>query len=165
MKRILLRYFTLMLLVANTLPVLAPAALLLRKWATREEMEERLEAERLTSVSTHHQNVQWLDDHECLIGGRLFDVKTVTRHRDTVVLEGIFDDAETEIEEALAEQGAPDTNGESAVMFKFTQLKASPLHALIYVTSPNTIHIRTCIAGSSSTLSRPVNVPTQPPRA
>lgn len=97
------------LLAVTLIPVILPGLLSLQKTFVQWEMKEKLEKEKLHTLKLPAAQVQWaIIGNECIIDGRMFDVKTSREEGNMLVLEGLYDDEETALEKAIAHTSAPE---------------------------------------------------------
>ncbi|MEY3153341.1 MAG: hypothetical protein RLZZ333_1938, partial [Bacteroidota bacterium] len=62
------------------------------------EMKEKLEIDHLEKIKLNVDEVVWYEkDHEIIVNGSLFDVKAFAKQGDSIIFEGIFDQAETQL--------------------------------------------------------------------
>ncbi|MEP7107482.1 MAG: hypothetical protein ABI760_05855 [Ferruginibacter sp.] len=91
-----------MLLVAAS-PLLFFAGFLIRQTILLHEMEERLENGSLQTITVKQADIYWLKKNkEVIIDGKLFDVKSFTITDNKIMLTGIFDVDEDELEKEFA---------------------------------------------------------------
>lgn len=66
-------------------------------------MMEKMEKDELQTINIPTAGIRWYKkNHELMIDGKMFDVKSMTQHGDSTTLTGLFDDDDTELHEALA---------------------------------------------------------------
>lgn len=94
------------LLVLFSIPVLSPFVLQLQQLYVQHEMEEALEKKQLMIVRVHSTAVKWIHKNkECLIDGKMFDVKSSAAEGSSyVALTGLFDEHEKQIKEQISKQ-------------------------------------------------------------
>ncbi len=110
------------LVVISFLPMAIPGILLLQKSYVRWEMREKLEEEQLQTIRVKASAVQWsFFGNECRIEGKMFDVKKTAQDGDFLILTGLFDDRETEIEKDITRNCEED---EQETVFLFMTLTA-----------------------------------------
>lgn len=111
----------LLLAVCLALPYCTVLLLLGMQWHARLEMEEGLEKKAAITIHIPIDEVQWLvPGKELRTGGRMFDVKTATRKGDTLILRGLYDDAEHAIRDAVqhcAQQQQQENRGNLQAFF------------------------------------------------
>lgn len=73
-------------------------------------MREKLEEEKLHTIRIPESQVQWVNKKEIRLEDRLFDVESFDRNDGYLILTGLFDEEETELNNALQE--STDKNGE-----------------------------------------------------
>jgi hypothetical protein len=68
-----------------------------------QEMKERLEKEALQTITIAQQKIQWIKSgKECRINGRMFDVHSMEISGNNVVLHGLFDEEENQLQTRAA---------------------------------------------------------------
>lgn len=68
----------------------------------RWEMKEKLEQEALQTIVIPANEFKWYDEgNEIVLGGKMFDVKSVTQQNGSYIVTGLFDDDETQLHLAL----------------------------------------------------------------
>jgi hypothetical protein len=99
----LLKYITISIwLTALLLPLITPVILQLQQRYVQWEMMEALEEKELITVSVSATAIHWLNKgKECLIDGNMFDVKNSKREGDQLILTGLYDEKEKQLEEQL----------------------------------------------------------------
>jgi hypothetical protein len=69
----------------------------------RIAMMEKMEKNELQTISIPTDQIKWFKkNHELMIDGKMFDVKSISIEGDTSMITGLFDDDDTELQEALA---------------------------------------------------------------
>jgi hypothetical protein len=166
MKTMFLHIVCATLLAATTIPVLAPAALLSQQCLVKWEMKERIETGVSEWITIPAPEMRWhVLGKECIINGRMFDVRQVLEENGLIRVLGIYDDKETEIEKELSKTGLPLDTERSMIIFQLLHLlsdDAIAIHAFIQpaallpqATSRFLIHIS----------SIPQLIPSPPPEA
>ncbi len=84
----------------------------LHKWIVKLEMKEKLEQENLVRISVDKQKQQWKTDHEMLIDGKMFDVHAVEEMNGQLLVTGLFDEIETDIDNQLKSLHQQSTNSQ-----------------------------------------------------
>jgi len=70
----------------------------------RITMMEKMEKDELQTISIPSDQIRWFKkNHELMINGRMFDVKSISLQGGTSMITGLFDDDDTELHEALAD--------------------------------------------------------------
>ncbi len=86
------------LLALSALPFIVPMSLFVGQQLTMHIMKERLEVASLHTVRMAKNDIRWVTKNtECIIEGRMFDVKSSTESDGQVILSGLYDDDETQI--------------------------------------------------------------------
>lgn len=128
-------------------------------------MKEKLEKEMLVSLTIDGKELQWVKKgKEILVGGRMFDIKTIHFDGKKYKITGLFDDDETALDKKLEEQQKKESSSEKFIahlmhliqgVFFDTQVENSVLvkNQNLFEVSNNTI--------SSSPFR---SVPTPPPQ-
>jgi len=94
--------FAFPLLTMVLMPMLVCVYFLVKQQCIKAEMEEKLEACSLLTITLLKKNIQWVEQgKELIVQGELFDVKEVTQKNDSLVISGLFDSAEKEIKQKL----------------------------------------------------------------
>jgi hypothetical protein len=84
-------------------PLVMPAFLQLQQTYVHWQMEEALEQKQLTTLSVSLHDIQWIEKgKECVIAGKLFDVKKMERNGDEMILTGLFDEKEKSIKDQIS---------------------------------------------------------------
>ena len=92
------KYAISFLLLLNALPFLMSFLFSLHQLWIRHEMLEKLEIENLHHITVNLKNLHWEEEgKELMIGGRMFDVNSMTIIGDKAILKGLFDDEETRL--------------------------------------------------------------------
>lgn len=61
-------------------------------------MLERVDEEKLTTLLIPENEFKWYNPgHEIVVGGKMFDVKSIQRHNGAYEIKGLFDEHETEL--------------------------------------------------------------------
>lgn len=111
------------MLAVILVPMMAPASLLVQKWWVKWEMKEKLEKDDLQWVTVASNEVKWyITGKECIIAGKMFDVKQVREQEGKLLLLGIFDEKETEIEKKLSSTELPNDHERSMLIFHMVHL-------------------------------------------
>ena len=86
------------LLLAGSLPVLLVLAFLIKQQVIRHQMLEKLEEQKLHSITLPAGEVHWVKKgKEIRVQGKMFDVKTVSEKNGQFTFTGLFDEEETEL--------------------------------------------------------------------
>jgi hypothetical protein len=116
------RYIAVLLLSISAAAFIVPGSLLIQQFLAIHEMKERLEESKLQTVTLERSAVKWITrNKECLIHNRYFDVRSVTEKNDTLVLEGLYDDEETEISKIVTGSSLPLEQESSSSIYKLTR--------------------------------------------
>jgi hypothetical protein len=125
MSKYFLHITCVMMLAITTLPVTIPAWMVFQKWLMSFEMKEKLETENLHRLELKKDEIKWyIQDRECIVNNKLFDIKSMSEENGFLIIEGIFDEEETEIENRLSRSAFPLDNERSELIFKFTHIIA-----------------------------------------
>jgi hypothetical protein len=85
-------------LFALLLPLATPLLLQLKQHYVQWQMMEALEENELITFTVDAEAVQWIKKgKECIINGKMFDVKESVYHHNNFILTGLFDEKEKEI--------------------------------------------------------------------
>ena len=105
-------------------PLLLSSLFLFRQQATRHKIKEQLETGILHSLSLPEKDIIWVrKNKEIRIGNDLFDVKSIIKHNDSVLVTGLFDHEETELEQMLGQLSGNSNNNSHLLtqLFSFLQ--------------------------------------------
>jgi len=92
----------LVLLLITSIPCLLFVYYQSAQWYVRHEMEEKLENEQLQTIAVPVSEVKWYKENkEIIVGGKLFDVKSVVYHDGIASFTGLYDHQETNIKAQL----------------------------------------------------------------
>lgn len=110
---------SILLCIIAALPLFTSSAFLLGRIVIRKSMLSNLESSNVLAFQIPKNDLNWYTEgHELLIEGRMFDVKTITDAGEHVVVTGLFDDDETELNQVIAAtQGNPGKES-SLILFK-----------------------------------------------
>ena len=87
-------------LLIVAIPAIFSVIYLLKVASLHNSIEERMESEKLQTITLSAEKVYWIiKDKELLIEGELFDVKSYTLSEDSISLTGFFDAEETDVQE------------------------------------------------------------------
>ena len=66
-------------------------------------MLEKIEEDELQTINLPTDQIQWYKkNHELIIDGKMFDVKSIRQLGDSSIITGLFDEEDTALHEALA---------------------------------------------------------------
>ena len=66
-------------------------------------MLEKIEQDELQTIQLPTDQIQWYKkNHELIVDGKMFDVKSIHQVGDSSIITGLFDEEDTELHEALA---------------------------------------------------------------
>lgn len=132
-----LHYIAALLLLIHATSFLVPASLLVQKICVAHEMQENLELSELETLSVQKTEVRWnVGSTECIINGRYFDVRSAIEKNNIWILQGLFDDKETEIGNRIAASSMPLEEERASLIYKFIQFAFEDLP----VTAPSKDH-------------------------
>lgn len=113
------------LLLSGCVPLFFALFFRLQQHRIRHEMEERLQAHLLHSITILDNNVQWLEKgKEILVDGRMFDIKSYKYENNIYTFTGLFDNEETALVNRLKEtqnDGSASNNKMMAQLFQWLQ--------------------------------------------
>ena len=90
------------LCLAASLPLCLSSLFIAGRILIRITMLEKIEKDELQTISIPTDQIHWYKkNHELMIGGKMFDVKSIRQFGDSSMLTGLFDDDDTELHEAL----------------------------------------------------------------
>jgi hypothetical protein len=85
------------------MPILLCGYFLWQQHSIKEEMEERLESQELTTLSILKKDVQWVKvGKELIINDEMFDVKSIKEEGEMLHIKGLYDVAEKTIKQKIA---------------------------------------------------------------
>jgi hypothetical protein len=100
------------LCLAAVLPLCLSGFFIAGRIIIRITMMEKLGKDELQTISIPTGSILWYKkNHELMIDGKMFDVKSIIQQGDTSIITGLFDDDDTELHEALAGMHEQKNNG------------------------------------------------------
>jgi hypothetical protein len=91
------------LCLAAVLPMFLSGLYIGGRILIRITMMGKMEKDELQTISIPTDQIQWFKkNHELMIDGKMFDVKSISEQGDISMITGLFDDDDTELHEALA---------------------------------------------------------------
>ena len=154
------------MLAATMIPALAPAALLFQQCLAKWEMKERIETEASNWVSIPASEIRWhVLGKECIIHGRMFDVRQMREEKGLIRVLGIYDDKETEIEKELSSTGLPLDGERSLVIFQLLHLLSDDAIAIYAFVQPAALLPQATSGLLTHISSIPQLIPSPPPEA
>lgn len=91
------------LCLAASLPLCLSGLFIAGRILIRITMLEKIEKDDLETISIPTDQIHWYKkNRELMIGGKMFDVKSVRQFGNSTILTGLFDDDDTALHEALA---------------------------------------------------------------
>jgi len=167
MSRVKQIIVSLVLLVITSIPCLLFVYYQSAQWYIRHEMEEKLEKEQLQSIVIPVSDVEWYKENkEIIVGGKLFDVKSVVYRDGMASFTGLYDHQETNIKAQLENLDSDDDENAknqsarnliSILLFKEEDLKSD---WLLIQLSRQYVDCR-----KNHLLSEDISTPTPPPKA
>jgi hypothetical protein len=157
----------LVLLVITSIPCLLFVYYQSAQWYIRHEMEEKLENSQLQTIVIPISDVQWYEENkEIIVGGKLFDIRSVVYQDGMASFTGLYDEQETNIKaqlENLELEDDENSKNQSAInlisilLFKEDDLNSSWLinHLSRKYDDYNKNHL----------LSQDISTPAPPPKA
>lgn len=118
-----IKSFTMFLMLVMLIPTLVILSLLVRRQVIRHEMMEQLELKSLATIVIKKAGIKWIKrGRELEVNGKMFDVKSVSCHRDVYVITGLWDEKEDALIQNIknAEQSAGDSPVKLAVSKLFS---------------------------------------------
>ncbi len=61
------------------------------------KMQKKLGREKLVTITQKEEEVKWMDRHEIMVNGYMFDISTMKLENGTYTFTGLFDKEETEL--------------------------------------------------------------------
>jgi hypothetical protein len=91
------------LCLAALLPLCLSGFFIAGRIIIRITMLEKIEKDALQVISIPTDQIRWYKkNHELMIGGKMFDVKSIRQQGDTSIITGLFDDDDTALHDAFA---------------------------------------------------------------
>lgn len=98
-----------LLCFAAMVPVFLSAAFLGGRLLIRIVMIKSLESEKVITLKLDPSQIRWYKkNHELMIDGKMFDVKSMAQQNGYLVVTGLFDEMETEMNALLEKNHDPD---------------------------------------------------------
>jgi hypothetical protein len=89
--------------LAAVLPLCLSGFFIAGRIIIRITMLEKIEQDELKTISLPTDQIQWYKkNHELIVDGKMFDVKSIHQVGDSSIISGLFDEEDTELHEALA---------------------------------------------------------------
>lgn len=86
----------------------------------RITMMEKMEKDELQTISIPTDQIRWFKkNHELMIDGKMFDVRSISKQGDTSMITGLFDDDDTELHEALADMHEQKNKGQNNALLLY----------------------------------------------
>ena len=86
------------LVFASSLPIFFSGFFLASRLMIRITMLERVDEEKLTTLLIPENEFRWYNPgHEIVVGGKMFDVKSIQLQNGVYNIKGLFDEHETEL--------------------------------------------------------------------
>src|SRR6188768_3215894 len=153
------------LLLTGAIPLLFTLFFLVKQQMIRYEMKEKLEKERLHTITVPREEVIWVKyNKEIIVGDKLFDVKSSSEKDGLCFFIGLFDAEETALNDLL-EKDTDDKN-ENELLGQLFQCLQSPCIQVSFGLGTITGQNNTCLFPILLHISSPfINIPTPPPQA
>ena len=91
------------MLVSLTAPIFFLIAFFIQQQHIRHEMKEKLEYGSLQTIAIKKSEFEWFKkDKEIIIEGQLFDVKSIVINKNEIIVTGLFDADEDELEKVFS---------------------------------------------------------------
>jgi hypothetical protein len=98
MKKILIKVFSFILLLATSFPLSHIFIIQTRQQKLQKEMAVRLSSVTLHTITLDKKEVLWIKEgKEIMVNGKMFDVKSFSIHENTITFSGLYDEDETEL--------------------------------------------------------------------
>ena len=107
------------------LPLALTSFLQLKQLYVQWEMLEQLEQKELLTLTADSKDIQWIrQGRECMVQGRLFDVKFEKKNGNRITLTGLYDEREKELKQLIDKHSKPTHESYSLrqLFFLLTQL-------------------------------------------
>jgi len=91
------------LCLAALLPLCLSGFFIAGRIIIRITMLEKIEEDELQTISLPTDQIKWYKkNHELIVDGKMFDVKSIQQSGDSSIITGLFDEEDTALHEALA---------------------------------------------------------------
>jgi len=110
-KNIISKAIAVLFFLVVAAPLFFSSILLIKQQCARYKMKETLETGLLHTLTLPENDIVWVKKNkEIRIGKDLFDVKSISKENDKMLVTGLFDHEETEIDQKLGHlSGNPDS--------------------------------------------------------
>ena len=113
------------------MPLLFALFFLVKQQAIRYEMKERLEKERLHTITVRQDKVVWAKyNKEIIVEGKMFDIKSYSIKDSICFFTGLFDEEETALNDLLEKK--TDDKHENELLAQLFQWLQSPCISLSF---------------------------------
>lgn len=165
MKKIVIKIFTVFLLLTSCMPVLFTIFFLCKQQLIRHEMKEKLEKEFLQTITITSDKVAWAEyNKEIFVGNKLFDVHSFSEKDGLYFFIGLFDEEETALNESLEKEN--EGENENELLAQLFQCLQAPCVPLSFDYGKIADQNNTCFFPILLHTSSPyLNIPTPPPQA
>jgi hypothetical protein len=107
----------------------------------RHSMKERLEKKSLLQIVVPENEIIWIKGNkEILLQGKMFDIKSISLHKDDYHISGLFDEKETELVKQWQQEQSSRNEKGAVLLVAFIHLfyfSSGNLEDAIYFTSTN----------------------------
>jgi hypothetical protein len=108
------------LCLAALLPMCLSGLYLGGRILIRITMMEKMEKDELQTISIPTDQIRWFKkNHELMIDGKMFDVKSISDQGEISKITGLFDDDDTELHEALADMHEQKNKGKNNALLLY----------------------------------------------
>lgn len=157
----------LLLLTAFLLATAAPLFLQLRLVLLKHEAEERMEQSLLQTIALPAKEIRWeREGAELRIGQRLFDVESARVNSSNLIVTGVFDDEEMDIEKKLDGFWNGQEPQQNGFLEKYFQYLSQVLFASAFVQNNLIVQLSNSFADHPFQFIKSVfiSVPSPPPQ-
>jgi len=157
----------LVLLLITSIPCLLYVYYQSAQWYIRHEMEEKLENEQLQTIVLPVSDVKWYKaNKEIIVGGKLFDVKSVAYNDGIASFMGLYDHQETNIKAQLENlESDDDENAKNQSAFNLISILLFKEEDLNSSWLLNPLSVQYFDYSKNHLLSQDISIPAPPPKA
>ena len=121
-KNIISKIIAVIFFIVAAAPLFFSLILLIQQQFARHKIKEKLETELLHTIILPENDIVWIKKNkEIRIGKDLFDVKTILKENNKIIITGVFDHEETEIEQSLGHLSG-NSNNPNPILIKLFSL-------------------------------------------
>ena len=117
-KNIISKIIAVIFFIVTGAPLFFSSLLLIKQQYARHKIKEKLETGLLHTIILPENEIVWVKKNkEIRIDNELFDVKSTLKENNKIILTGVFDHEETEIEQKLGNLSG-NTNNPNPILIK-----------------------------------------------